>query len=214
LKYIAEYLPNSNCGSNSTSNINGNNSNSVNDNEESCASKLLDKCHNPHDQELVLSKNGNLKLHKHSHAHGHSHLHSHGRHQAVVNAHREHHEHHENEMNDIRSNAWMAVMGDGLHNFSDGLAIGAAFATSLTTGITTSIAVFCHELPHEIGNFAVLRSAGMPIKRALIFNVVSSVLCFIGVMVGLMLGRFESFQSFILLFIAGVFLYISLVDMV
>ena len=42
-------------------------------------------------------------------------------------------------------------MGDGVHNFTDGMAIGAAFATSITAGFSTSIAVFCHELPHELG---------------------------------------------------------------
>ena len=47
--------------------------------------------------------------------------------------------------------AWMVIIGDGIHNFSDGLAIGASFAESLTGGLSTSIAVFCHELPHEIG---------------------------------------------------------------
>ena len=53
----------------------------------------------------------------------------------------------------IASVAWMVILGDGLHNFSDGLAIGAAFANSLTGGLSTSIAVFCHELPHELGRW-------------------------------------------------------------
>lgn len=47
--------------------------------------------------------------------------------------------------------AWMVILGDGIHNLSDGLAIGAAFANSITGGFSTSVAVFCHELPHEIG---------------------------------------------------------------
>ena len=47
--------------------------------------------------------------------------------------------------------AWMVIMGDGLHNLCDGVIIGAAFAGSITGGLSTSIAVFCHELPHEIG---------------------------------------------------------------
>ena len=51
----------------------------------------------------------------------------------------------------IATVAWMVIVGDGFHNFSDGLAIGAAFAASYSSGISTAIAVFCHELPHEIG---------------------------------------------------------------
>lgn len=47
--------------------------------------------------------------------------------------------------------AWMVVMGDGLHNFTDGMAIGAAFSANIAGGFSTAIAVFCHELPHEIG---------------------------------------------------------------
>lgn len=55
----------------------------------------------------------------------------------------------------ISSVAWMIIIGDTLHNISDGLAIGAAFAeggsAGISGGISTSIAVFCHELPHELG---------------------------------------------------------------
>lgn len=78
--------------------------------------------------------------------HGHSHGHSHG-----GNCHSD------QEMKDagIASIAWMVIMGDGMHNFSDGLAIGAAFSANLTGGISTSVAVFCHELPHELGEWIV-----------------------------------------------------------
>lgn len=46
--------------------------------------------------------------------------------------------------------AWMVIMGDGLHNFTDGMAIGAAFSNNIAGGFSTAIAVFCHELPHEL----------------------------------------------------------------
>ena len=56
----------------------------------------------------------------------------------------------------ISAVAWMIIIGDTLHNISDGLAIGAAFSeggsSGISGGISTSIAVFCHELPHELGN--------------------------------------------------------------
>ena len=61
-----------------------------------------------------------------------------------------HHSHHAEDQ-PIRSIAWMVIFGDGLHNFIDGLSIGAAFAGNILTGISVSLAVICEELPHELG---------------------------------------------------------------
>ena len=52
----------------------------------------------------------------------------------------------------VKGIAWMIIFGDGVHNFIDGLSIGAAFTEHLITGVSVSIAVFCEELPHELGN--------------------------------------------------------------
>lgn len=66
----------------------------------------------------------------------------------------------------------MVIFGDGIHNLADGLAIGVAFTESSIAGIATSIAILCHELPHEIGDFAMLLKAGMSVKQAVFYNVI------------------------------------------
>lgn len=52
---------------------------------------------------------------------------------------------------------YMVTIGDGIHNFADGLAVGAAFSLSWKSGLATSVAVLCHELPHELGKHALVR---------------------------------------------------------
>jgi zinc transporter ZupT len=61
--------------------------------------------------------------------------------------------------------AWMLILGDSIHNFIDGLAIGAAFSTNILTGISVSIAVLSEDFPHELGDFAFLLKSGMSMKQ-------------------------------------------------
>ncbi|XP_063217568.1 zinc transporter foi [Bacillus rossius redtenbacheri] len=133
-----------------------------------------------------------------NHHHGHSHTHGH------VHA----------PPHNMSSVAWMVIMGDGLHNFTDGMAIGAAFAANIAGGFSTSIAVFCHELPHEIGDFAVLLKAGMSARQAIFYNMLSSILCLFGMILGIFLGTTETASEWIFSVVAGMFLYIALVDMI
>lgn len=117
----------------------------------------------------------------------------------------------------ISAVAWMIIIGDTLHNISDGLAIGAAFAeggsSGISGGISTSIAVFCHELPHELGDFAVLLSAGMSVKMALVANFLSALSCYVGLAIGISVGHQADVRFWIFAIAAGIFLYVSLVDM-
>ena len=96
---------------------------------------------------------------------------------------------------------------------ADGIAIGAAFSISLAAGFSTSIAVLCHELPHEVGDFALLLHSGMTVKVAVFYNLLSSVFAFLGLLVGLVLGTQGNFSSWLLSGTVGVFLYVALVSM-
>ncbi|RNA23420.1 zinc transporter foi-like, partial [Brachionus plicatilis] len=132
----------------------------------------------------------------------------------LINSNKERAHEHSHSHSTTKSSVLMIILGDGLHNFSDGLAIGVSFSSSITTGVGTSLAVFFHELPHEIGDFAVLRKNGYSMRKALLFNILSSILCFIGALIGLLLGSIEQFSNWSFLFIAGSFIYISLVDLI
>ncbi|XP_069347173.1 zinc transporter ZIP5 [Eulemur rufifrons] len=109
---------------------------------------------------------------------------------------------------------WMVLLGDGLHNLTDGLAIGAAFSDGFSSGLSTTLAVFCHELPHELGDFAVLLQAGLPFRRLLLLSLVSGALGLGGAAlgVGLSLGP-APLTPWVFGITAGVFLYVALVDM-
>nr|XP_054757049.1 zinc transporter ZIP4-like [Lytechinus pictus] len=109
--------------------------------------------------------------------------------------------------------AMMIIFGDALHNFGDGLAIGAAFSLSLAAGLSTSVAVLCHELPHELGDLAVLIKQGMRLRTALLLNMLCACTAFLGLWVGIPLGQTDVAREWIFAAVAGMFLYVGLVDM-
>lgn len=104
----------------------------------------------------------------------------------------------------------LILLGDGLHNFLDGLAIAGSYLISVPVGVATTIAVVMHEIPQEIADFGVLLYAGFSKAKALWYNFLSALAAVAGAAIGLLLGtRIESAVWFILPFTVGGFLYIS-----
>ncbi|XP_069576576.1 zinc transporter ZIP6 [Brachyistius frenatus] len=151
--------------------------------------------HHHHDYHHILHHHHSQNHHPHSHSHSYSEQHF--------------------QQAGVATLAWMVLMGDGLHNFSDGLAIGAAFTDGVSSGLSTSVAVFCHELPHELGDFAVLLKAGMTVRQAILYNVLSAMMAYLGLVTGILIGHYaDNISMWIFALTAGLFMYVALVDMV
>ncbi|KRY73738.1 Zinc transporter ZIP8 [Trichinella pseudospiralis] len=114
----------------------------------------------------------------------------------------------------ITNVAWMIIFGDAVHNFIDGLSIGAAFTRGILSGISVSIAVLCEELPHELGDVAILIHSGMKLRKALVYNLLSALTCYAGFIIGVVLGGIGSADQYIFALAGGLFIYISFAHMI
>lgn len=109
----------------------------------------------------------------------------------------------------------LVLFTDGVHNFIDGIIIGASFLVSIPIGIATTLAVVLHEIPQEIGDFAVLVHAGYSKKRALWLNFISALTAILGTAFVFIFGNFA--QNSIIWFLpiaAGGFIYIAVADLI
>lgn len=108
----------------------------------------------------------------------------------------------------------MNIIGDGVHNFTDGIIIAAAFLNNISLGIATVIAVALHEIPQEIGDFSVLVYAGFSKSKALIFNLFAALLAVVGAVLTLIIGaQFTGIIKSLSFITIGGFLYIAIGDL-
>ena len=108
----------------------------------------------------------------------------------------------------------LILFGDGLHNFVDGVLIAAAFMTDIHLGVVTSIAVATHEIPQEVGDFAILLHSGMSRMKSFVMNVASSLTTVFGALLAYMsLSGFAGVIPYILAVAASSFIYIAMADL-
>jgi zinc and cadmium transporter len=111
--------------------------------------------------------------------------------------------------------ATLVLVGDAFHTFVDGAIIGAAVLTSVPLGITTALAAAAHEIPQEVGDFAVLLHAGYSRRRALLLNILSAGAGIAGaVAVYVAIGPMPRALPYLIAFAAGGFLYVAMADLI
>lgn len=109
----------------------------------------------------------------------------------------------------------LVIFTDGFHNMVDGIMIGASFLVSIPVGIATTIAIVLHEIPQEIGDFAVLIHSGYTKKRALLFNFLSALASVVGVAIVFIFGNIvENSVIWFIPIAAGGFIYIAVADLI
>lgn len=111
--------------------------------------------------------------------------------------------------------AFMNLVGDGVHNFIDGMIIAAGYLIDFRLGLTTTVAVMLHEIPQEIGDFGVLIHAGFSKYKALFYNFLSALTAVFGaIVVFLMHPNQEVIVQLLIPFTAGGFIYIASSDLI
>jgi zinc and cadmium transporter len=114
-----------------------------------------------------------------------------------------------------RSSATMMLVGDGVHNLLDGVLIAAAFLTDFHLGVVTALAIMAHEIPQEVGNFAVLLHSGMSRSRAFAWNIATSFTAVIGgVLAYYGLREALDWLPYALAIAAASLLYVAVADLI
>jgi zinc and cadmium transporter len=144
---------------------------------------------------FLLEKFAILRHSHHYEGDGHDHAHGHDAHEAG-------------------KSGWMILVGDSLHNFTDGILVAAAFLADPKLGVLTALAITAHEIPQEIGDFIVLLNAGLSKRRAYAYNLICSLMSVVGGIVGYYaLGNGLHLIPYVLVLASSGFIYIAVSDL-
>lgn len=125
-----------------------------------------------------------------------------------------HHHEHGHDAHEAGKAGWMILVGDGMHNFTDGILIAAAFLANPNLGLVTALAIIAHEIPQEIGDFIVLMNAGFSRLRAYLYNLLCSLMGVFGGVLGYFtLEKANNLIPYVLMFASSGFIYIAVSDL-
>jgi len=114
----------------------------------------------------------------------------------------------------IHTFAYLNLLGDGVHNFIDGMVIAASFLANIPLGVATTLAVIAHEIPQEIGDFSILIYGGFSKVKALSYNFLTATIAiFAAALTYFLLASLPSL-AYLLAFAAGGFIYIATTDLI
>jgi zinc and cadmium transporter len=134
---------------------------------------------------------------------------------AASDPHHTHHHHAHGHAHDGGRSGLMVLIGDSLHNATDGVVIAAAFLADFKLGVVTSIAVIAHEIPQEVSDFFVLLHSGYSRKKAFVYNMISSMAMVVGGVVAYFaLDQAQAYVTPVLAFAASSMLYVAVADLI
>lgn len=173
---------------------------------------LLDKAelwHHGHEHHHADAGAAAAHAHDHAHADDHGHAHPHAAAHAAPRQASHGHAHAHN------PGSWAVIAGDSVHCFGDGLLIASAFIADMKLGVVAALAVLAHEVPHHMGDLAVLRTGGNDRRMALLKVTLAGSVTALGGLVGLLLvGALAEFLPFFLVVASSSFIYVALADLI
>jgi zinc and cadmium transporter len=165
---------------------------------------------------FFLLDKAELWHHGHEHHHGHSHdHHDHEGHHGHHDHHGTHSDGHAHDETRLRSGGWAVLTGDSVHCFGDGILIASAFVADMRLGVVAAMAVLAHEVPHHIGDLAVMRLASANRRAALVKVSLAGAVTALGGLIGWWLvDRLQDYLPYFLAVASSSFIYVALADLI
>ena len=159
--------------------------------------------------------------HEHGHGHGHDHDHGHGHHDhehhhdAHPAAHAQAHVHGKSTPGEPPRGAWAVLAGDSVHCFGDGILIASAFMADMRLGVIAALAVLAHEVPHHMGDLAVLRRGSSSRQAAIVkVSMAGAITAFGGAVGYVLVDALHDWLPFFLVVASSSFVYVALADLI